>query len=459
MKIKNRKTLLLNALHPKDLKARELCLRLLEKGLDAVNPRVIIEKVFKVSEGFFSVCGQRFDASKINHVFVIGAGKASGAMAEALEHILGGHLTTGFVNIPKGTRDRYKTMKIILNEAGHPLPNQAGEFGTKRMLSLVSNMKKDDLVVCLISGGGSALMPLPSQGISLRDKVELTQLLIKSGATIDEVNVVRKHVSAVKGGQLAKKVSPATLIALIISDVVGDNIGVIASGPSVPDESTYKDAKKMLEKYDLWSRCPESIRQHILDGIKGKVSDTPKPEDPSFNRVFNFMVANNALALSAIEKEASTAGLDSLILSSSIEGEAKHVGTVLAGIAKEIQVADQPVRKPGAIIAGGETTVTVTGRGVGGRNQEAMLSAARRIAGLRGVAIASIGTDGVDGMTDAAGALIDGQTIVRAERMGLSADEHLRNNDSYSFFKKLGDTIVTGPTGTNVNDIMLILIT
>jgi len=283
--------------------------------------------------------------------------------------------------------------------------------------------------------------------------------LIKSGATIDEVNVVRKHVSAVKGGQLAKKVSPATLIALIISDVVGDKLGVIASGPSVPDESTYEDAKRILEKYDLWSRCPKSVRQHILDGIKGRVSDTPKPGDPAFNRVFNFMVANNALALSAIEKEASTADLDSLIISSSIEGEAKHIGTVLAGIAREIQAADQPVRKPGAVIAGGETTVTVTGKGIGGRNQETVLSAARRIAGLRGIAIASIGTDGVDGMTDAAGALIDGQTIVRAERMGLSADEHLRNNDSYSFFEKLGDTIVTGPTGTNVNDIMLILIT
>ena len=459
MEIKNRKTLLLNALHPKDLKARELCLRLLEKGLEAVNPRAIIEKFFKVSDGFFSVCGQRFDASKINRVFVIGAGKASGAMAEALENVLGEHVNAGFVNILRGTRDRYKTRKIELNEAGHPLPNKAGEFGTKRMLSLVSNMRENDLVICLISGGGSALMPLSDQGISLRDKVKLTQLLIKSGATIDEVNVVRKHVSAVKGGQLAKKISPATLIALIISDVVGDSLGIIASGPSVPDESTYEDAKKMLEKYDLWIKCPENIRRHILDGTKGRVSDTPKLGDPAFNKVFNFMIANNSLALSAIAKEASTAGLDSLILSSSIEGEARHVGTVLAGIAREIQAADQPVRKPGVVIAGGETTVTVTGKGLGGRNQEAMLSAARRIQGLRGVAIASIGTDGVDGMTDAAGALIDGQTIARAERMGLSTEYHLRNNDSYNFFKKLGDAIVTGPTGTNVNDIMLILVT
>jgi len=457
LKIKNRKALLLNALHPEDLKARELCLRFLERGIEAVDPKLLVENAFKISGESISVCGRKFDFSEVNRVFVVGAGKASGAMAEALEKVLGERINAGFVNVPEGTRGRYKTRKIELNEAGHPIPNLAGELGTKRMLSLVSDLREDDLVVCLISGGGSALMPLLAQDISLQDKVELTRLMIKCGATIEEVNAVRKHVSGIKGGQLARKISPATLIALVISDVVGDRLGVIASGPTVPDESTYEDAKRILEEYDVWSSCPKNIRNHILSGIKGEAGETPKPGDPAFNKVFNFIIGKNALALSAIEKEASDEGLDSLILSSSIEGEARHVGTVLAGIAREIQDSGQPVTKPGIVIAGGETTVTVTGDGLGGRNQETVLSAALRIEGLRGVAIASIGTDGVDGVTDAAGAIIDGQTIGRAKKIGLDAEEHLRNNDSYSFFRKLGDMIVTGPTGTNVNDIMVIL--
>jgi len=301
------------------------------------------------------------------------------------------------------------------------------------------------------------LMPLPAEGTDLRDKVELTRMLLLSGATIDEINVVRKHISLIKGGRLAAKASPAKVISLIVSDVVGDPIDAIASGPTAPDRSTYRDAKKILETYNLWKRCPETIRRRIQDGIEGKVEETPKPGDPMFGKVFNFIVADNKVALDAVTQEAVKMNLDFLVISSAIEGEARHLGTFLAGIAQEIETNNRPVERPGALVAGGESTVTVSGKGVGGRNQEAMLSAARKIAGLRGIVLASIGTDGVDGATDAAGAIIDGQTLRRAAKMNLHVEEYLRNNDSYNFFKPIGDLIFTGPTGTNVNDVMLIV--
>jgi len=456
-RIANKDRLVSNALSAEDRKAREICLRLLEKALEAVDPRKIVKSAVKLVDNTIQIQGQTFNLTPTGRILVIGAGKASGAMAEALEEILGDRIGQGVVNIPRNTKSLYDTERIELNEAGHPTPDHAGELGTRKMLAILSDIRSNDVVISLISGGGSALMPLPAEGIRLHDKVKLTRMLLLSGATIDEINVVRKHISSIKGGRLAAKAKPAKVISLIVSDVVGDHIDAIASGPTAPDRSTYMDAKQILEAYNLWKRCPEAIIRHIQDGVEGKVEEAPKPDDPMFGRVFNFIVANNKVALDAMTQEVEKINLNSLVISSAIEGEARHLGTFLAGIAQEIETNNRPVKRPGVLVAGGESTVTVLGKGVGGRNQEAMLSAARKIAGLRGIVLASIGTDGVDGATDAAGAIVDGQTVRRAEKMNLHVEEYLRNNDSYNFFKPIGDLIFTGLTGTNANDVMLIV--
>ena len=302
-------------------------------------------------------------------------------------------------------------------------------------------------------------MPLPAAGITLQDKQNLTEALLKCGATIDEINSVRKHISELKGGQLAKASYPATLISLILSDVVGDPLDTIASGPTAPDTTTFNDAILILKKYNLWKNSvPKSIRKRLEAGLRGEIPETPKPGDKVFGKTHNVIVGNNRSVALAARQEAQGLGFNPLLLSSMIEGEARHVGVAYAGIMKEILYFDTPIPKPAVVIAVGETTVTVTGRGKGGRNQELVLSTSLKIEGLKGVAIASIGTDGIDGPTDAAGAIADGQTTKRAYDKGFDAGEFLMNNDSYGFFSKLNDLIFTGPTGTNVNDLAVMVV-
>ncbi|HID90896.1 TPA: glycerate kinase, partial [Candidatus Bathyarchaeota archaeon] len=338
------------------------------------------------------------------------------------------------------------------------IPDEDGVRGAEGIIRLASEAAEGDLVICLISGGGSALMPLPAAGIALRDVRRLTAALLRSGATINEVNAVRKHVSRLKGGQLARAAYPATLISLILSDVVGDPLDVIASGPTAPDTTTFDDAIRVLKAYGLWRDAPEPVRERLESGSRGEIPETPKPGDAIFDRTHNIVVGNNRLASLAACREARRRGFNALLLSSLIEGEARHIGTAYSGIVREILTSGNPVRRPAVVVAGGETTVTVKGRGKGGRNQELVLSASLGIEGLRGVAIASIGTDGVDGPTDAAGAIADGQTAVRARKRGLDARSFLADNDSYGFFTRLGDLILTGPTGTNVNDITVMVV-
>jgi len=286
----------------------------------------------------------------------------------------------------------------------------------------------------------------------------VTEALLKSGTPINEINAVRKHISDFKGGWLAKKAYPATVINLLLSDVVGDPLDVIASGPTVPDTTTFQDAIKVLKKHTLWNKIPESVKKTLLNGEKGQVSETPKAHDPAFKRVYNFIVGNNRSASLAAYDELRDAGLNTLFLTSYMEGEARHVGRMFAAMAREIVASGKPIPKPSGIVAGGETTVTVVGKGAGGRNQEIALGAALKIDGIEGAVIASISTDGVDGPTDAAGALADGKTILRSRELELNAEDFLRANDSYAFFSKLGDLIFTGPTGTNVNDISVIVV-
>ncbi len=454
IKIINREKLIENGETSIIRRGRDLALQCLEQAVNAAEPERLIKAKMKVENDQLQVENCTFDLRKFKHVYVVGGGKAGGKMAQAIEELLGSHITAGVVNIPYSTNQ--KTKVIELNKASHPVPDEAGVFGTFRVMALAEQAKEDDLVICLISGGGSSLMPLPREGISLEDKQVLTNALLKSGAKITEINAVRKHLSAFKGGWLAKKAYPATLLNLVLSDVMGDPLDSIASGPTVPDTSTFSDAKKILEKYDLWLNIPVSIRKILLEGEKGLLQETPKPNDLVFKKVHNFVIGNNRTAsLAAIDFLASK-GLNTLLLADLLEGEAKEVGKALAKLASEGFVCMDTSRSLGVVV-GGETTVIVSGKGVGGRNQELALSAALNIKEYEGCVIASFSTDGVDGPTDAAGAIIDGFTLKRARQLGLDPEKFIANNDSNSFFSKLGDLICTGATETNVNDLCVII--
>ena len=455
--IKNKEELINNSKSPFDRKARKLALDSLETALKAADPRGLIKSKVKLKEGLLTINKHLFDLKKFHNIFVVGGGKASGLMAEALEIILKDRITDGCLNVPYAS-GHYEVRRIKLQEASHPVPDEAGVKGTRRMLDFANQADENDLVICLISGGGSSLMPLPRDEISLQDKKMVTEALLKSGASINEINAVRKHISDFKGGWLAKKAYPATVINLLLSDVVGDPLDVIASGPTVPDTTTFQDAIKVLKKHTVWNKVPESVKKTLLNGEKGQVSETPKAHDAAFRRVYNFIVGNNRSASLAAYDELHDAGLNTLFLTSYMEGEARHVGRMFAAIVREIVASGKPIPKPSGIVTGGETTVTVVGKGSGGRNQEIALGAGLKIDGVKGAVIASISTDGIDGSTDAAGALADGKTILRSRELELNAEELLADNNSYAFFSKLSDLIITGPTGTNVNDISVIVV-
>jgi len=460
MGITNKEELIKNTVFDEDKKARATTLKILGAVLNAIDPRKAVRNHVRRVNGVLTINNLTFDLNDFHRIFVVGGGKASGAMAEAVEELLADRLTGGFVNVLRSTESDFKTHKIFLSGAGHPIPDEDGMNGARKIIQLVSKANEKDLVICLISGGGSALVPLPAADIPLRDKQELTAALLKCGATINEINAVRKHISALKGGHLAKVAYPATVVSLILSDVVGDPLDSIASGPTVPDMTTFNDAISTLKKHNLWqSATPESIKKRLEAGFKGEIPETPKPGDKEFENTYNVLIGNNRIAALAACREGERLGLKALLLSTTIEGEARDIGIAYAGIIKEILASDNPIAKPAVVVAGGETTVTVTGRGKGGRNQELVLGASLSIEGLREVAIASIGTDGIDGPTDAAGAIADGQTTMRAYGKKLDPKTFLMDNDSYSFFSKLCDLIFTGPTGTNVNDVTVMVVT
>jgi glycerate-2-kinase len=456
IEIKNKAQLIKNGETRLNQRARKLALECLETALNAVDPQQMLRSKLLLDNSTLKVDGHAFNLDKLKSVYVVGGGKASGSMAEALEQILGKRITGGLVNVPYGSKN--KTSRIKLHGANHPVPDAAGVEGTRCMLDIVEHAERNDLIICLISGGGSSLMPLPRGDISLSDKREMTQTLLKSGATINEVNTVRKHISDFKGGWLAKKAYPATILNLILSDVVGDPLDFIASGPTVPDSTTFSDAVVLLKKYSLWATAPESIRKVLSEGEKGLIPETPKTGDEAFKRVHNVVVGNNRSSSLAACEQLKSRGLNALLLTAILEGEARHIGVMLASIAREVSVSGNPVKKPAGIVAGGETTVTVTGRGLGGRNQELALAAASKLKGSDGTVLASLSTDGIDGPTDAAGAVMDGKTVERALKMGLAPERFLAENNSYRFFSRLCDLVLTGPTGTNVNDVSVVVV-
>ncbi len=379
---------------------------------------------------------------------IIGAGKASGAMAKAVEDAWDGPLE-GLVVTRYGYRVPTERLEVI--EAAHPVPDEAGREAAQRIFKMVQGLTPDDLVLCLISGGGSALLALPAEGITLEDKQEVNKALLKSGATISEMNVVRKHLSAIKGGRLAAAAAPAQLVSLMISDVPGDDPSIIASGPTVPDPSTKQEALAIVDKYAI--QVPPRVREILRDG-----DETPKPGDPCFAGVENIMIATPQASLEAAATVAREAGVTPVILGDSIEGESRDVALVHAGIARQCAMRGQPEVPPCVLISGGETTVTLKGQGKGGPNTEFLLALAIALQARRGIYALAGDTDGVDGSEDNAGALITPDTLARAEAAGLNAKAMLADNDPYSFFAGIGDLLETGPTLTNVNDFRAVLI-
>jgi len=429
-------------------------LQIFRAALRAADPEQAVLRHLR-RDGDTLIAGKRrYRLNDFDRVQVIGAGKAGAAMARAVERIAGKKLSAGFVNIKDG--DAPRTRRVELNPSGHPVPDQRGFDGARRIASIARAATARDLLICVISGGASALMPSPADPLTLEEMQRTTGQLLACGATIHELNTIRKHVETLKGGQLARLASPARVIALILSDVVGDDLDVIGSGPTVGDTSTFADAAQIFKKYRVVPA--EAVAARIAAGIAGKIPETPRPEDAALRHVQNLIVGSNRLAIDAAAAKARERGYRTLILSTFIEGETVDAAKTHAAIVKEILTSARPLRPPACVLSGGETTVTVRGAGLGGRNQEFVLAAVIALEGFAPFTILSAGTDGIDGPTDAAGAIATDQTIPCARAQRIDPREFLKHNDSYHFFERVNGLIKTGPTGTNVMDIRAMLI-
>lgn len=438
------------------LQKRTDAIAIFQSGLQAVAPGAAIKKCCQLQREILTVDGQSYDLAQFTRILVLGAGKAGASMAKAIEEILGNRVSEGIITVKYGHLDNLQKIKTY--EAAHPVPDGNGHLAAQAIYNLASSADVKTLVICLISGGGSALMPLPVNGVTLPDKGETTKVLLACGATIHEVNAVRKHLSVIKGGGLARAVYPATLITMILSDVVGDDLDSIASGPCVPDPRTFLDCLAILKKYSIEDQIPASVLNYIKSGVAGIVPETPKAGQDFFARTQNVIVGCNFNALIKAKEKAEELGYNTILLSSLLEGETRQVAVFHMAIAKEIWLHGYPVPKPACLLSGGETTVTIKGSGKGGRNQEFVLAAALAMKGVENIVVLSAGTDGTDGPTDAAGAFADSGTMQRAAENGLDSQKFLENNDSYHFFDILDDLYKTGPTNTNVMDLRIILV-
>lgn len=437
-------------------------LRIYREAVAAVEPRGAVLRALTLDGGILRAGEFSCDLAAVERILVVGAGKAAAGMAAAVEEVLGGRIESGLVVVKDGHTG--PPGRITQVEAAHPLPDERGASAAARILELVGGADAKTLVLCLLSGGASALLVAPARGITLEDKIRTTDLLLASGADIAEVNTVRKHLSAVKGGQLAAQVRPARLLTLALSDVIGDRLDVIGSGPTFPDGSTFSDAREALGRRGLLSRLPPAVRIHLERGALSIIPETPKPGDPLFDGVGHCIVGSNRIALDAAAASARAQGYDTVVLSAEVQGDVRAAARWLGGEVRRV-VQNLPAgARPVCLLCGGETTVTVTGSGLGGRNMEFALALALEIEDLGGVDFLSAGTDGTDGPTDAAGAFADGGTARLARGAGLDPAASLRDNDSYRFFDELGrrtgssPLLVTGPTGTNVMDIQAAIV-
>lgn len=435
---------------------REDARGIVEAALAAVEPAAAVRRHLRRDGDRLEAGGRVYDLAAYERILVVGAGKASAPMAAAVEEVLGDRVSGGDVVVKYGHGG--PTERVVVHEAGHPVPDGAGVDGAGAVLSRLDGADEGTLVLCLLSGGGSALLVHPAAGIELEDLQATNELLLACGASIDEINTLRKHLSSVKGGQLARRAAPAALLTLVLSDVVGDPLDTIASGPTAPDTTTFADCSSIVRRYDLADALPGSVLARLRAGPDGEVGETPKADDPLFERVHHVIVGNNDQAVRAAAAEAERRGYAPCVLSTVMQGETREVARAHAAIAREAATSGRPVSAPACILSGGETTVTVKGDGKGGRNQEFALAAALDLAGSAGILVCAFGTDGTDGPTDAAGAVADGDTLARAAQRELSVREHLDRNDAYTLFDALDDLIVTGPTQTNVMDLYLFLL-
>jgi glycerate 2-kinase len=430
-----------------------LAKQIYQAGLDAVDPYQAVLKYLRI-EADKLIIGEYYALlTDISRIFVIGAGKASAYMAQAVEKVLLDKLTGGIISVKDGHTK--PTQKIRIEEASHPQLDSRSIANGKQIIEYCQQARKDDLVLCLISGGGSALMEVLPPEIALEDLQTTTQILMHQGADIVALNTVRKHLSLIKGGQLARQAYPARVCSLILSDVVGDDLSAIASGVTVPDPTTFADALQVLERFDRKRQIPTQIWDYLQQGVRNLVPETPKPGDSIFYRVSNSVIASNQLAIASAAQLARQLGYRVDILSTNLTKEARVVAREIADISLRKQ---REAQQKLCLLAGGETTVTVTGQGIGGRNQELALATAIALAGVDGITLLSAATDGGDGNSQATGAIVDGFTVIRAKELGLNPQQMLDDNDSGTFFQRLGDAIATGATFTNVNDLVIVLL-
>jgi glycerate-2-kinase len=434
---------------------RPLLKKLISRGLAAVNAGTAVDRAISRNGEELVIGRRQYDLRRYERVVVVGAGKATASMARAVERRLGTRLHGGFVVVKYG--HVVPTRRIVVAEAGHPVPDRPGLRAASRLCAMAAELGRRDLLIVLLSGGASSLLPAPVAGVTLADKQRTTQKLLRCGASIHDINTVRKHLSRIKGGRLAE-LTEATVVTVILSDVLGDDLSAVASGPTVPDPTTYQEAVAILKRDGIWRAVPQRVRQHLERGCQGFVSETPKPGSSLFRRVHHHVVGNNAAAVAAVIHAARGAGLRTLVHTPALTGEARVEGQRFGALAKNIVREGKPLQRPCCLVAGGETTVTVTGKGTGGRAQEFAAAAALEIAGLAKVWVVAIGTDGTDGPTDAAGAVIDGNTVARAQRLSVDLKGALKRHNTYPALKKLQQLIITGPTGTNVNDLYLLLV-
>ena len=435
---------------------RKAAVEIIEHALQAANHYTAVRRLVQLDGHLLSVGDLIFDLKRYERIFVMGAGKASLPIAQALEDILGDRISDGLFVLKHGSRADLNRTKVIY--AAHPVPDENGHKGAQAMMEMAEGFAKNDLVFAGISGGSSALLPLPVEGVSLADKQKVNQVLLHCGADIIEINAVRKHLSRIKGGWLAKAILPATLVNLTVSDVVGDPLDYI-TGPTVPDTSTFDDARGVLDRYKLWEAFPESATDYLRSG--GEAQETPK--DFGDAPIYTFLIVDSAAACLGAAERAAELGYRPMILTTMLKGEARDAGTFFAAIANEIVRFGRPTSAPCAIVAGGENTVTITekhgryGKG-GGPNQEFALSACLDLVGLENVVLVAIDTDGTDGPTDLAGGIVDGSTLPAAQAKEIDVFRALHDHDASRVLQELGDAMVTGHTGTNVNDLRLLLV-
>ena len=429
-------------------------------GLKAVHAGEAVYRYMKIKKEKsqeFLICGkQRISLNETERILVLGAGKASSQMARAVERRLGNRIDSGAVVTQYGYAEKCKYIEIL--EAAHPVPDISGLDASQKIEKLAVSARKKDMVIFLLSGGGSALMPAPAPGVSLEDKQSVTNSLLRAGAPIEALNCVRKHLSDLKGGNLARKVFPARMSVLLVSDVIGDPLDVIGSGPAAGDSTTFLQAKAYLQHYGVFDEMPEAIKDRIEDGCRDEIPDTPPPGDKIFKRVSHHIVANNKIALQAAHKKAKSMGYSVKVLTDCLSGEASEVGKSIAEDAKRILGDSHKKHSPKCLLYGGETTVRVLGDGLGGRCQELALSFAIEICGHKNICLLAVGTDGKDGPTQAAGAIVNGRTAKMAQNQGLDPNAYLRNNNSHDFLRRLRACVYTGPSGTNVMDLVIILV-